>query len=184
MYLRVLSFYWHRQRAHLSNSVHRTRRRKEFRPLFCAMYPEAYWQRLEKPANNIITHPNSETVCSIVTKSMLIIFHLQTGFWFACLFNFDSTIELITRNRRLKSSGLSLSRDNPSRRQGARDWAVKVGLRRVCRRSCTCVIWMRCWLLKRHDLDTAGMNAGPSLESSIMWVCAMLLTPKWVVWAF
>ena len=105
MYLRVLSFYWHRQRAHLSNSVHRTRRRKEFRPLFCAMYPEAYWQRLEKPANNIITHPNSETVCSIVTKSMLIIFHLQTGFWFACLFNFDCTIVISAeRNEAVKST--------------------------------------------------------------------------------
>ena len=33
-----------------------------------------------------------------------------------------------------------------------------------------------CWLLKRHDLDTDGLNPAMSLESSIIWVGIMLRT--------
>ena len=37
-----------------------------------------------------------------------------------------------------------------------------------------------CWLLKRHDLDTDGLNPAMSLESSIIWVGTMLLTPEFL----
>ena len=56
-----------------------------------------------------------------------------------------------------QSSGRSLSRDNPSRRQGARNRAV--GLHRG-----------------GSDLDTDRMNTALFIKSSIMWVGTVLLT--------
>ena len=102
--------------------------------------------------------------------------------WFAYLFNFDNTVEL-TSGTDDKSNGQSLSRDNPSRRQGARaERKAYIGRQlKLCLR----VIWTCCWLLQRHDLDTDGKNAALSLDSNIMWVGTMF-TPEFlhdsVVW--
>ena len=81
-------------------------------------------QRLEKLAKHtrnrttetseILAFLQSTCWHSLITKRL-------TPLWFAYLFSFDSTVELISNdwsvklNRRLKSSGQSLSRDNRSR---------------------------------------------------------------------
>ena len=79
-------------------------------------------------------------------------------------------------NRRLTSSGQSWSRDNPSRRHGAREWPMSGRQRKLCLR----VIWTCCCLWKRHGLDTDGLNTALSLESSIVWDGTMLLTPAFL----
>ena len=69
-----------RQRTRLANGVYGKRRRKHFISVFCAVYPEAYKERLEKPANKQHMQPNRENIwnSSLVTKSMLISINLQT----------------------------------------------------------------------------------------------------------
>ena len=48
------------------------------------------------------------------------------------------------------------------------------GSRSLCLRA----IWTRCWLYKQYDLNTEGMNAALSLESSINWVGSKFFTRK------
>ena len=63
-----------------------------------------------------------------------------TLLWFSYLFNFDSTAELpLSGVWTYDSSREGKARDHPSRRQGARDWAV--GLRRCGSLSCVCVLF-------------------------------------------
>ena len=49
---------------------------------------------------------------------------------------------------------------------------------------CLSIVLTCCWLQKRHDLDTDGMNDVPCVKSSVMLVETMLLTLEFVVNAF
>ena len=70
-----------------------------------------------------------------------------------------------------------MSRDNPSRRQGATRLSC---LRQGGSQSCVCVLFERVVVddnTKQRDLDTDGLNVATAVEIRMMWVgTTMLLT--------
>ena len=127
----------------LGNSVYRKRRRKDFRSLFCAVCTWAYWQETTREAGQQHLQPNSEEIwnSSLVTKSVVIVFSLQATYAsLACVsiefWQYQWTyLRWVEWNWTDDSSraGEACHVTNPSRRQGAKDWAV--GLRRSGNRS-------------------------------------------------
>ena len=162
MYLRVfvvlLTQTNKRQRTHLGNNIYRKRRRNNFLSLFCAVYPWACWRTTRKAGRHI--EPNSGNIwnSSLVTESMLIFTNLHNDLHvFGLRICSILTVLNLPPEQTTKSSGLSLSRDNPSRRQNARDWTV--GLSRGGSRSCICAGYLKLLAMKTAWPGYGQMNA-------------------------
>ena len=125
--------------------------------------------------------PNSENIwnSSLVTVSANIHLSPSDSRFFGLRIYSVLTVQLnltplsgVKLNRQLKSSGKSLLRDNPMHlSRPTSGWRSKLCLR---------VILTSHWLLKLNDLDTDGMNAAPSLESSETWAVDTRFCTRWV----
>ena len=100
-----------------------------------------------------------------------------------CSIDLAETVELFRLFTSGSKSGRHLDLDNPSRRQGPRDWAV--GLRLEGSRCCVCMLFEYVVGYKNGMTCIRRVwTLGLSLECSIMWLGTMLLTPEFYTTEF
>ena len=167
---------WRFKDTTLAYSVYRKWKRKNFRSLFCALYP--WWQTARKPQHCL--QLNNETVrnCSPGTKSMLIfIMSRRIPLWFSSyLFSSDSGTRLISVKRGVKLfSWLKSGHVTPVTWQSEQTHSWRL----ACSWSCVCVTFENfetccCWL--SGGLGYWRTEYCDSLKSAyLMWVGTVLL---------